>query len=541
MLSDSAWRARAVGSDRVRLKLAGVGWRQCRLPQEFLHYQLSKHVFDEVTELLALDEKEAVVAPESDSDGARSCPCNLATFIAQCQDRSLQDIYPFVLTLPDSPCCQPRPGHFVRQLALLELNTKEYCDLPFEFTALQVLISESRKQRRSCCSPDNLRETACQTLLAYVASESNARANLVFLQLHDLEPDEKAGEIQGMVSAALSCFAKHGVDLTCRDELSVASLCFVHHFLSKRVAKRIRTKWSTTLFLTENFVPVNTDLWRSGLAMHCDVPCSFGSEDSVFSKPEHEDQLRPRAFATPPVLCQLCHCGFLGVDALKKHTSLHGGWAEYRKQVFFRLQNAPLQPLKAWQKRAMVASFSFFETHSVPQSQNDWTQRTFAEAVPRREEACVIRARLDYTENRFEAFLFAEPDVTSSMQCVYGAAEDNDSTDNDSDRSASDEETRESMKTGPLFVRQGKFCFGPAEDVRKILDVERFFNLRCHCLKHRTCHAQCKARIPEQCTPVQMRQRRVRWQAKILARKLLVLTQPNQMPRSQKVPKLRKQ
>ena len=62
---------------------------------------------------------------------------------------------------------------------------KEYCDLPFEFTAVQVLISDSRKQRHSCCSPGNLREAACQTLLAYVASESNMRANLVFLQLHD--------------------------------------------------------------------------------------------------------------------------------------------------------------------------------------------------------------------------------------------------------------------------------------------------------------------------------------------------------------------
>ncbi|CAE7242551.1 unnamed protein product [Symbiodinium microadriaticum] len=267
--------------------------------------------------------------------------------------------------VPDSFGHGPPDGRqFVRQLALLELNTKEYCDSPFEFTAVQ------------------------------------------------------------------------------------------------------------------DFVPVDTALWRPELAMHCDVPCSFGSDDSVFQSPSTKIScdhalLRHRLFCANCVI----------VDSWawmpsKKHTSLHGGWAEYRKQAFFRLQNAPLQPLKAWQKRAMVASFSFFETHSVPQSPNDWMQRTFAEAVPRREEACVICARLDYIGNRFEAFLFAEPDGTSNMQCVYGAAGDNDSTDIDSDRSESDEETRESMKPGPLFTGQGKFCFGPAEDVHKILDVERYVQPR---------------------------------------------------------------
>ena len=170
-------------------------------------------------------------------------------------------------------------------------------------------------------------------------------------------------------------------------------------------------------FPTEDFVPVDTALWRPELAMHCDVPCSFGSDDSVFQSPSTKIScdhalLRHRLFCANCVI----------VDSWawmpsKMHTSLHGGWAEYRKQVFFRLQNAPLQPLKAWQKRAMVASFSFFETHSVPQSPNDWMQRTFAEAVPRREEACAICARLDYIGNRFEAFLFAEPDGTSNMQC----------------------------------------------------------------------------------------------------------------------------
>lgn len=66
-------------------------------------------------------------------------------------------------------------------------------------------------------------------------------------------------------------------------------------------------------------------------------------------------------FASAPIVCQLCHCGFAGFDALLVHCNeKHGNWAEHRKQLVFQAREAGLQPIKAWTKRAMIRNFAFF-------------------------------------------------------------------------------------------------------------------------------------------------------------------------------------
>ena len=73
--------------------------------------------------------------------------------------------------------------------------------------------------------------------------------------------------------------------------------------------------------------------------------------------------------ATPPVLCWLCGAGFLSWQALYRHTrSAHGDWAEYRKHLFWLAQKLGFLPLLPWQKRHMLANFSFFQCFSIPES-----------------------------------------------------------------------------------------------------------------------------------------------------------------------------
>ena len=127
------------------------------------------------------------------------------------------------------------------------------------------------------------------------------------------------------------------------------------------------------------YIPVQSQI-VAPLAMHT-VPGHVGPADEDLP------------FASAPVVCQLCHCGFAGFDALLVHCrKKHGNWVEYRKQLFFHAREAGLQPIRSWTKRAMIRNFSFFQSFSVPSSLNDWSRKTLTHCQPRRLEACVICA-----------------------------------------------------------------------------------------------------------------------------------------------------
>ena len=70
----------------------------------------------------------------------------------------------------------------------------------------------------------------------------------------------------------------------------------------------------------------------------------------------------------------------------------------------------------------MVHNFAFFQNFSVPSSStNEWTRRALTDATPRVQKACVVCARMDYVEHRFEVYLFAEATgMTSSQRIALG-------------------------------------------------------------------------------------------------------------------------
>ena len=128
-----------------------------------------------------------------------------------------------------------------------------------------------------------------------------------------------------------------------------------------------------------------------------------------------------QAIAAAPVTCELCHAGLAGHDSLAQHCRRkHVSLAEYRKRTFFKAREAGLCPLPPWLKRSMVQSFQFFRLHSVPGSCNDWTKKAMQNAVPRREEACVVCAVKDWLENRYEVYLFKA--ATGSAQNLPSGA-----------------------------------------------------------------------------------------------------------------------
>ena len=126
-------------------------------------------------------------------------------------------------------------------------------------------------------------------------------------------------------------------------------------------------------------------------------------------------ELDPRTdpIAVPPVICWLCGACFLSIQALYRHTrSSHGDWAEYRKHLFWRAQKEGFLPILPWQKRHMLANFSFFQCYSIPESGGiEWSEEhPMHTAVPRSEVGCAICARKDWLEHRLRTYLWREPD-----------------------------------------------------------------------------------------------------------------------------------
>ena len=171
------------------------------------------------------------------------------------------------------------------------------------------------------------------------------------------------------------------------------------------------------------------------LAVH--VPRDGGADtpaapsDKLEDPPPPAHARRPRegkgqAVAAPMIVCLLCHEGFRSNEALDRHANVrHGGRCEYRKRVAYMMQEAGLQPMQPWHKRQMIQNHAFFSRYSIPGSnKNDWTDR-FAEAVPRRQEACVVCAVKDWVEKRFPVYIFAVPTSSTTWnQYLRGEAGD---------------------------------------------------------------------------------------------------------------------
>ena len=202
-----------------------------------------------------------------------------------------------------------------------------------------------------------------------------------------------------------------------------------------------------------------------------------GEEQLAYELPPHHllklqcANKQSRPFASPPIVCQLCHQGFRSVEVLYEHvTQKHGNWAEYRKRVFFLAQEGGLKPLLFWNKRLMLQSFSYFQQFCVPGKAPDWVDDVYSKAIPRREVACCVCAVKDWIDNRFECFLFQE-----ATQAVTEVVSDEllvEPQDDNHDAEITDPNT-----DSKLFTFRDSYCFGPAEKINKFFSVEHYAKL----------------------------------------------------------------
>ena len=160
----------------------------------------------------------------------------------------------------------------------------------------------------------------------------------------------------------------------------------------------------------------------------------------------------------PPTMCMLCGRGFKDLAALERHcTHEHGNWQEYRKRLLWLAQTGNPEAIPPWYKRMMVQNLAFFQTSCLPGSgSNSWLQQETLPPCPRRDEACVVCARLDFLEHRYPTNLW------SAVGEEEGIAEE------------SDEEIEEGRRRTNLLVKDGVFQLGPAHRVNELLCVARY-------------------------------------------------------------------
>ena len=164
---------------------------------------------------------------------------------------------------------------------------------------------------------------------------------------------------------------------------------------------------------------------------------------------------------SPPRVCQLCGAGFLQVAALETHCGkAHGGYAEYRKRLFWEAERLPALALSPMRKRTMLANFCSAQLQCRPGGTG--------EAVPRGEAACVVCARKDWLESRFKCFLWKELPGGGAAEPTAQGGEGEQGAASDS------EDEQPEQKRSLLRDADGNYYFGDPTLINALLGVEHY-------------------------------------------------------------------
>ena len=183
---------------------------------------------------------------------------------------------------------------------------------------------------------------------------------------------ERQEKLRDMVQKLADAFDKENVDMTAFKPNQFATLSAYYALFLRKDDTRPRNGLNRWCFGLRTYIPSEriepAEEKREHLASQC-LPRHY--VDSGAPQPAGVNE-PAQAIATAPVTCELCHVGLVGHDKLEQHCARkHGGFAEYRKRVFFRARESGLGRLLPWVKRVMVQSFQFFRLRSVPSSFNE--------------------------------------------------------------------------------------------------------------------------------------------------------------------------
>jgi len=473
-------------------------------PHQLIHYHLSQVVVEHATQiskrLKQLDSTAAELSLKGDDTSPTDAAClqeiskcskqTRLAFLEMCR-KDAHNV-PFSAFEHITGMQTAVTSQNLRHLSLIDLGGVSYRQLPLSNATLCALIRRHAEGRSHGYETQyDFIQEAKRRLREYANCSDDVYASLRFLGLALIKEMED-------VNTKTSLWIDTFIELMDANKLGscwqgwhpnrlAAAATYLHLFVAKpqetmsRRHARIRAK---AIYMPACDIHSLQALASHSLPLHvCESGAASPRVEDGAASPRAEDgsndALAPRvavvqtleasqqAIASPPVVCELCHKGFIGRDALAAHCNqAHGNWAEYRKRLFFMAWQAGLRPLLPWVKRSMLHSHAFFSRYSVPCCLNDWSRRVSA-AQPRRQQACAICAIRDWLERRVEMYLFTAADGTTTKTNVFYGS-------NAFGGVHIDEEDEANSPKQRLLTKRGKLCAGPAEKVDKILSVYNY-------------------------------------------------------------------
>ena len=201
-----------------------------------------------------------------------------------------------------------------------------------------------------------------------------------------------------------------------------------------------------------------------------DVPPNAEEADAV---PPRVLEVHGQAITTAPVLFQLCYKRFGSEKDLAHHCQIiHGNLIECRRHVFWKAEEARLQPFRPWCKRAILNNHALFHRFSILTTNINHYCEGLGKDVPRRMEACAICAMRDWIERRTQIYLFAKPDGKRIRILDAGSKEVTEGYE--------DEESHKCMEKPPphkfcfYYTKNKRLTIGQPDKVDKFLGVQHY-------------------------------------------------------------------
>ena len=367
-------------------------------PHQLIHYHLSQVVVEHATQiskrLKQLDSTAAELSLKGDDTSPTDAAClqeiskcskqTRLAFLEMCR-KDAHNV-PFSAFEHITGMQTAVTSQNLRHLSLIDLGGVSYRQLPLSNATLCALIRRHAEGRSHGYETQyDFIQEAKRRLREYANCSDDVYASLRFLGLALIKEMED-------VNTKTSLWIDTFIELMDANKLGscwqgwhpnrlAAAATYLHLFVAKpqetmsRRHARIRAK---AIYMPACDIHSLQALASHSLPLHvCESGAASPRVEDGAASPRAEDgsndALAPRvavvqtleasqqAIASPPVVCELCHKGFIGRDTLAAHCNqAHGNWAEYRKRLFFMAWQAGLRPLLPWVKRSMLHSHAFF-------------------------------------------------------------------------------------------------------------------------------------------------------------------------------------
>ena len=421
-----------------------------RYKLNYVHYHVAADVLLQLHVATTCLEKNNAVQQQS-----KQCPCLQKLLQNVCTETTLtKEPFSFLWSPPTDIAISS--WQFWKHLLLIECMDRTYIQLPLQMTELTDFVMKHRLERHQRCAAEtNFSDDAVADVLKKYATTAMGKWFLKIVFGQEIDDFHSVASLVLNSCAAFETFScKHFADAAHFASFLVFAYCI---FFRKKQCQRIN-KYSAVLTCNTQYVSGQDISSSDALASSIDL-CLLPTADSVAK----------RAMLSAPITCELCHAGFATAATFEQHCKEnHGGIQEMRKRFLWMLQQSPMMPLKPWKKRSLLQNHAFFTQFSCPGSgTNAWTN-DLERAMPRKEEACICCARLDFVEHRYRVYPFQSSTESTNwkdyMQRQHGVLKSQQDSEDDSEDHS-------------LTLFSGELCFGPKKAVDAVLNVSQYSSM----------------------------------------------------------------